>query len=160
VFLLSVYGKPTNISPSSKLSDPNDIKVHGVAITVYTDNGWTEDYVGLEWLQNHFSKFAISRPEKTRHLLCDNHPPHDNYEFYENCLANDIALFFIPSHATHILQPLDVGVFSLLDRYCSQEVDDWTVSRPLYTSPLKGDFLPMYERARKKVVTAHNMKAT
>jgi len=86
-------------------------------------------------------------------------PPHDNYEFYENCLANDIALFFIPSHATHILQPLDVGVFSLLDRYCSQEVDDWTVSRPLYTSPLKGDFLPMYERARKEGVTAHSIKA-
>jgi len=109
----------------------------------YTNNGWTKDYVGLEWLQNHFSKFAIPlRPVKTRLLLCDNHSSHDNYEIYEHCLANDIALFFFPSHVTHILQPLDVGVFSPLDQYCSQEVDDRTASQPLHTSLLKGDFHP------------------
>jgi len=116
--------------------------------------------VGLEWLQNHFDKFATPlRPGKTRLLLCDNHSSHDNYEFYEHCLTNNIALFFFPSHTTHILQPLDVGVFSPLDRYCSQEVNNWTASQPLHASLLKGDFLPMCERARKKGVTAHNIKA-
>ena len=35
-------------------------------VLAYTDNGWTKDYLGLEWLRNHFSKFAIpSRLEKT-----------------------------------------------------------------------------------------------
>jgi hypothetical protein len=72
---------------------------------------------------------------------------------------NNIALFFFPSHATQILQPLNVGVFSPLDYYCSQEVDDWVASQPLHTSLLKGDFIPMCERARKKGVTALNIKA-
>jgi len=75
-------------------------------VFAYTDNGWTKDYVGYEWLQNHFGKFATpSKPGKTRLLLCDNHSSHDNYKFYEYCLANDIALYFFPAHATHILQP-------------------------------------------------------
>ena len=30
-----------------------------------------------------------------------------------------------------------------LDRYCTQEVDDWTATRPLHASLLKGDSLPM-----------------
>ena len=39
---------------------------------------------------------------------------HDTFEFYEYCLANSIALFSLPSHATHVLQPLDVGILHLL----------------------------------------------
>ena len=27
-------------------------------VFAYTDNGWTKDIIGLEWLQNHFGKFA------------------------------------------------------------------------------------------------------
>jgi len=114
-------------------------------VFAYTDNGWTKDYVGYEWLQNHFGKFATpSKPGKTRLLLCDNYSFHDNYEFYGYCLANDIALFFFPAHATHILQSLDIGVFGPLDRYCNQEVGSWTSSQPLHTPLLKGDFLSTY----------------
>ena len=113
-------------------------------VFAYTDNGWTKDYVGLEWLRTHFGKHALpSKPGRIRLLLCDNHSSHDTFEFYEYCLENKIALFFLPSHATHVLQPLDVGAFAPLDRYCAQEVDDWTATQPLHASLLKGDFLPM-----------------
>ena len=71
-------------------------------VFAYTGNGWTKDFIGLEWLQNHFGKFASpSAPGRTRLLLCDNHSSHDTFEFHEYCLANSIALFFLPSHATH-----------------------------------------------------------
>ena len=65
-------------------------------------------------------------------------------------LQDNIAFFFFPSHETHVLQPLNVGVFAPLDRHCAQEVDDWTATQPLNASLLKGDFLPMCEKARKK----------
>jgi hypothetical protein len=129
-------------------------------VVAYTDNGWTKDYVVLEWLQNHFNKSTMpSRQKKTRLLLCVNHSSHDNYEFYEHCLTNNIALLFCPTHATQILQPLDVGVFSPLDRYCGHEVDNWKALKPIHASLLKEDFLPMYERARMKGVAAHSIKA-
>ena len=90
-----------------------------------------------------------SAPGRTRLLLCDNHSSHDKFEFYEYCLANSIALFFLPSHATHVLQRLDVGVFAPLDRYSSQEVDGWTASQPIHTPLTKADFFPMCEQDYK-----------
>ena len=128
-------------------------------VFAYTDNGWTKDYVGLEFLKNHFDKYAIpSKSGAVRLLLCDNHSSHDTYEFKKYCIEHNIALFYFPSHATHLLQPLDVGVFGPLDRYCSQEVDIWTASQPLATPLRKADFLPMCEQARKKGVTEHNIR--
>ena len=129
-------------------------------VYAYTDNGWTKNFIGLEWLQNHFGKFASpSAPGRTRPLLCDNHSSHDTFEFYEYCLANSIALFFLPSHATPVLQRLDVGVFAPLDRYSSQEVDGWTASQPIHTPLTKADFFPMCERARRKALTLQNIRS-
>ena len=83
----------------------------------YTYNGWRNDFIGFEWLQNHFGKFTLpSAPERTRLLLCDNRSSHDTLEFYEYCFVNSIALLLLPSH---VLQLLDVGVFAPLDRHCS-----------------------------------------
>ena len=100
-----------------------------------------------------------SAPGRTRLLLCDNHSSHDTFGFYEYCLANSIALFFLPSHATHVLQPLDVGVFAPLDKYCSQEVDGWTASQPLHTPLTKAEFFPMCEQARRKALTLQNIRS-
>jgi hypothetical protein len=79
---------------------------------------------GPDWLENLYAR--PSRPGAPRLLLCDNHCSHDTYEFRKFCLDHDIHLFPLPGHATNILQPLDVVVFSPLDRYCSAAVDDWT----------------------------------
>lgn len=126
----------------------------------FTDNGWTRDYVGLRWLKTHFDIFAPpSKPGQKPLLLCDNHPSHVTYEFLEFCLEKNIILFFFPSHATHILQPLDVGIFGPLARYCAQEVDAWTAIQPLHTSLLKGDFIPLCEKARKKAFTSSTIRS-
>ena len=76
------------------------------------------------------------------------------YKFIEFCLEKNIVLFLFPSHATHILQPLDIGVFGPLARYCTQEVDTWTAIQLLHTSLLKGAFIPLCEKARKKGFTS------
>ena len=46
--------------------------------------------------------------------------------FAEYYLGNKILLFYLPPHATHHLQPLDIGVFSLYKHYYSIEVDSYT----------------------------------
>jgi len=74
-------------------------------------------------------------------------------------LEKNIILFLFPSNATHILQPLDVGVFGPLARYCAQEVDTWTAIQPLHTSLLNGDFIPLCEKARKKAFTSSTIRS-
>ena len=98
----------------------NKSEIDSRTVFSFTDNGWTRDYIGLRWLKTHFDIFAPpSKPGQKRLLLCDNHSSHVTYEFIEFCLEKNIVLFFFPSHATHILQPLDVGVFGPLARYCA-----------------------------------------
>ena len=133
-------------------------KIDAYMVFVYTDNGWIKDYIGLEYLKNHFDKYIVlTKSSMVRLLLCDNHSSYDTYEFKEYCIKHNIALFCFPSHAMHPLQPLDVGVFRPLDRYCSQKVDIWTASQPLATPLHKADFLPMCKHARKKGVMEHNI---
>jgi transposase-like protein len=126
----------------------------------YTKNGWTDDQAALHWLKNHFEVHARpSEPGAPRLLLCDNHSSHDTKEFREFCLDHNIHLFFLPGHATHILQPLDVGVFGALDRYCLAGVDDWTAKHSLYAKINKGAFIPICEEARKHGVRSANVKS-
>ena len=138
----------------------NKSEIDSRTVFSFIDNGWTRDYVGLRWLKTHFDIFAPpSKLGNKRLLLCDNHSSHVTYEFLEFCLEKNIILFFFPSNATHILQPLDVGVFGPLARYCAQKVDTWTAIQPLHTSLLKGDFIPLCEKARKKAFTSSTIRS-
>jgi hypothetical protein len=44
-------------------------------------------------------------------LLFNGHESHVTLEAVQYCEDNKIVLFCLPSHSTHILQPLDIGVF-------------------------------------------------
>ena len=44
-------------------------------------------------------------------LLCDGHDSHISAGFVRYCIDNKIVLFLLPPHSSHLLQPLDVGVF-------------------------------------------------
>ena len=44
-------------------------------------------------------------------LLCDGHDSHISAGFIRYCIDNKIVLFLLPPHSSHLLQPLNVGVF-------------------------------------------------
>ena len=44
-------------------------------------------------------------------LLLDGHGSHITLQAVEICLLNNIVLICLPAHSSHILQPLDVGVY-------------------------------------------------
>jgi hypothetical protein len=46
-------------------------------------------------------------------LVMDGHGSHLTIEFVGYCYRLDvkISVFLLPAHSTHILQPLDIGVF-------------------------------------------------
>lgn len=48
------------------------------------------------------------------------------YEFIDFCEKNNILLYFLPPHTSHILQPLDVGVFHAYKHWHSEAIEDAT----------------------------------
>ena len=65
--------------------------------------------------EDWFSNVFIA---ETRHLngpillVLDGHKSHLTIEVVKNAKLNQVSIVCLPAHATHILQPLDVAVFS------------------------------------------------
>jgi hypothetical protein len=89
-----------------------------------TNNGWTKNETGLEWLK-HFDKHTTARAlGPYRMLVLDRHESHESVVFQEYCKSNNIITLGLPAHSSHITQPLDVGCFSVLKRAYSQQIED------------------------------------
>lgn len=73
---------------------------------VYINNNLTIDYI------KHFIN-AIKRQRIDIYILLiiDNCDSHKIYELDNLCIKNNIILFLLPSHSTHIWQSLDVEIF-------------------------------------------------
>jgi len=86
-------------------------------------NGWTSDLHGYVWLTTIFNPETKPSTDRHRLLLTDGHSSHLTAKFIAYCLKNTIDLVVLPPHSTHILQPLDVTIFSPLKTYLTQETD-------------------------------------
>ena len=85
--------------------------LQGNELLMLSPTGYTNESLAKDWLQ-HFIKHTNAGPNQPwKLLLLDGQKSHENAEFVLLCLANNIELLEYPSHMTHILQPLDVGVF-------------------------------------------------
>ncbi|RYO82061.1 hypothetical protein DL762_006793 [Monosporascus cannonballus] len=82
-----------------------------------SENGWTNTEIGLKWLREVFIPHTKPQdPDEWRLLVIDGHNSHTTEEFMWMCLQNKIYIIFLPAHASHVFQPLDVGVFATLKR--------------------------------------------
>lgn len=71
-------------------------------------------------------------------------------------MENNIHLIFLPPHSTHLLQPLDVGLFGPLHHFYGKAADDYI--RNTHCGILKGTFWGFYRTARKQPYTKLNIK--
>lgn len=71
----------------------------------------------------------------------------------EYCLDHRILLLCLPAHTSHILQPLDVAVFSPISTYYAQEVSKLRVPVD------KNQFPNLLARAHQKAFTKENIQA-
>jgi len=112
----------------------------------YSRTGWTNSYLGLEWLK-HFDKITAQRNKTSAYccLIVDGHGSYVTIEFVEYALINNIIVYCLPSYSTHLLQPLDVGLFSPLQKAYGKQVD--LAVRYGQVAINKGNFLPMVVRA-------------
>ncbi|KIJ13520.1 hypothetical protein PAXINDRAFT_38740, partial [Paxillus involutus ATCC 200175] len=91
-------------------------KVGGVS---FSDSGWTDREIAAHWFEHHFipqAKQHCIDPTKPIILTMDGHDSHDTNEFKAITYKHGIIMDAFPSKTTHKLQPLDVGVFSSVQR--------------------------------------------
>jgi hypothetical protein len=80
-----------------------------------SENGWTDNELGQAYFEDHFNRHTkdITRGQY-RILIVDGHDSHLTTKAIKYCIDNKIILLCFPPHATHMLQPLDVGCFGPL----------------------------------------------
>src|SRR5436190_15814504 len=77
--------------------------------------GWTSNVHGQEWMTKVFMPSVKEKANDRKCLLlCDGHDSHISAKFILDCIENNIILFLLPPHSSHLLQPLDVGIFGPL----------------------------------------------
>src|SRR6478609_2794808 len=88
-----------------------------------TQNGWTDNKTGLEWLK-HFNRCITNRSTGPyRLLILDGHESHHSADFERYCEDNKIMTLYMPAHSSHLFQPLNVRCFRLLKKAYSREIN-------------------------------------
>ncbi|KAI7968275.1 hypothetical protein EIK77_010445 [Talaromyces pinophilus] len=123
----------------------------------HSPNGWTSDELGLQWLERIFEPYT--RPSTVgakRLLILDGHSSHLTPGFDQACERGNIIACCMPPHSSHILQPLDVGVFSVLKRLYGGAVESRMRTGIHHID--KVDFLEMLHKVRLQTYTTQNIK--
>jgi hypothetical protein len=74
-----------------------------------SDSGFINGQLAIRWLE-HFVEYTAPH-EETKVLLLDSHVSHISDDSIILAAASNVIIYAFPSHLTHILQPLDVGIF-------------------------------------------------
>ena len=87
------------------------------------NKGWTNNVHGVQWLKKCFEPVTQEKADgEPRLLICDGHDSHISAAFIYHCMQNDIVLLLLLPHSSHLMQPLDVGVFGPLKTAISAQL--------------------------------------
>ena len=119
---------------------------------------WTSNALGFEWLIRVFDPITQEKSQnRTRLLICDGHDNHISAKFVAHCIENNIYLFLLLPHSSHLLQSLDVDVFSPLKTAVSADLD--RLIRVGINRLEKVEWVESYIRARPKAFMEKNIQA-
>lgn len=85
----------------------------------------------------------------------DGHGSHITANVIAYCMEHTIDLLILPPHTSHVLQPLDVSVFSPLKRALAIKTD--AASRLNAGRILRSEWTSMYIRARQSALGLSNI---
>jgi len=121
-----------------------------------SDNGWTDNEIGLEWLKQCFEPKTRCGDEYWL-LILDGHASHITTKAIKFCIASKIILLCLPPHTTHLLQPLDVDIFAPLATAYKASVREQSKYIINYNID-KVDFLEIIGAAQDQAITAVNIQ--
>ena len=87
-----------------------------------------------------------------RCLIVDGHSSHITCRVIQYALHNNIHMICLPSKSTHLLQPLDLGCFGVLQTSYEKNLSAWLLENPL-SAISKPTFLEILNKIRSEVYT-------
>ena len=97
-------------------------------------------------------------PKELRLLILDGHGSHETTDLCFFCCQHKIHLLYLPPHTSHVLQPLDLSIFSPLKNAYRKQLgflNTLTDSSPIG----KQNFPLCYCKARKDALTSSHIKS-
>ena len=119
---------PLMIYPRKK-AVPEKLKVGSLPGTIFrnSESGWITQDIYTDWFKYFLECIPPARPVL---LIEDGHASHITIDVIELARANNIHLLCLPSHTSHILQPLDIGVFHSFKVNYSKACRSYLLSNP------------------------------
>ena len=118
--------------------------LYNQAIAV-SNNSQTTNKLVVEQLE-HFNAYIKACIVGARQLLILNsYKSYYSLKFQEICKENNIYTLYIPPYSSHLLQPLNIGCFSLLKRAYSRKIKSLICNYINHVTKLK--FLPALKAA-------------
>ena len=84
-----------------------------------SDNGWITRELFFYWLEKHFLQNAVVYHPIL--LLLNGHSSHFELKTIQLARQNNMIMFCLPPHTTHVCQPLDCSFFGPLKKSWQQE---------------------------------------
>jgi len=123
-----------------------------------SNSGWTSNSHAYEWLTTLFDpETKPLDPNSRRLLIMDGHGSHITANVIAYAMENAIDLLILPPHTSHVLQPLDVGVFAPLKRALALETDAASRLDPGRISRV--EWTETYIRARERAFTTSTISS-
>lgn len=115
------------------------------AVYTTSNSDWMEKEQFIQWLESVFIP-ETKRIQGTNHiLLLDGHGSHVTLKAIEVCSQNSITLICLPANSSHILQPLDVGVYCHVKKAWKKIVQEYYSSTG-YKILDKENFAPLLKK--------------
>ena len=114
------YAMPPMVIFDRKSLKP-ELTVGEVPGTMYglSGSGWIDTELFELWFSQHF--LAYAPPARPLLLLLDGHSSHYQPGFVKQAAEEQVIVFCLPPHTTHLTQPLDKGCFGPLKMFWRQE---------------------------------------
>jgi 4-hydroxybenzoate polyprenyltransferase len=77
----------------------------------HSQNSWTSNNIAYEWLKKIFIPDTNPGDGSHRMLIMNGHSSHITTDFMFECKINRIHCLYLPSHTSHITQPLNLALF-------------------------------------------------
>ena len=122
-------------------------------------SGWSNSQVFQTYLNDHFLRYSsVSTGSSTEPtlVLYDGHRSHVNLTLTDWARRNNVILFVLPPHTSHLTQPLDVGIFGPFKTMYYKECQDFIKRHPGLTVT-KYDVAKLTAKPYIKSLTAENL---
>ena len=121
------------------------------------ENCWTNNKFCMEWMEEYFKPSTRSNLLGQYYLLIiDGHAFYVSIEFIKFIWVNKIICFCLPPHWSHLLQPLDIGVFGPLKQNFKKLLSKKTHFTTYNID--KADFISLIQKARWQNITSQNIE--